>query len=175
MNATRSMTFGVVLVICMTWFVSPAAAQSPMLHFICDRGYTQPECKAQIDVLRAALAKYPTRDLGDWTWVVVRSNDWRRLLTDRKLKTEIPAFTYLPSRETFIDEALLKITSSRGIDLAASWHMTIPDLLDLAIRHEMGHALCHERDESAAKRTAQLLLDAPMASALEACRSRNAK
>ena len=84
----------------------------------------------------------------------------------------IPAFTYLPSRETFIDEALLQIASSRGLELATSWHMTIPDLLDLAVRHEMGHALCNERDEAAANRTAQLLLDASAAPGLEACRSR---
>lgn len=174
MNATHRIAFGAVLVICIAWLVSPVAAQSPMQHFICDRGYTQQECKAQIDVLRAVLAKYPTHELSDWTWVVVRSNDWRRLLTDRKLKPEIPAFTYLPSRETFIDEALLMITSSRGLELAASWHMMIPELLDLAIRHEMGHALCHERDEAAANRTAQLLLEAPTAPGLQACRSKKA-
>jgi hypothetical protein len=171
-NVKHRISFAGLLLGWIVWFAPPVSAQSPRQHFVCDRGYTQTECKAQIAVLRAALAKYPTRDLGDWTWVVVRSNDWRRLLTDRKLMSGIPAFTYLPSRETFIDEALLQIASSRGLELATSWHMTIPDLLDLAVRHEMGHALCNERDEAAASRTAQLLLDAPAAPGLEACRSR---
>jgi hypothetical protein len=35
--------------------------------------------------------------------------------------------------------------------------MTIPDLLDLAIAHELGHALCNERDEAKANRVARLL------------------
>lgn len=30
------------------------------------------------------------------------------------------------------------------------WHMPVEDLLDLAIRHELAHAICNEYDESKA-------------------------
>jgi hypothetical protein len=123
-------------------------------------------------VLRAAVRKYPVGDLGDWNWVIVRSFDWKRFLSDRNLTPDIPAFTYLPKRETFFDEALLQTASARSFELAASWKMSIPELLDLAVRHELGHALCGERDEAAAKRTAQLLLDLPKLSAFQACHAR---
>lgn len=31
-----------------------------------------------------------------------------------------------------------------------TWHMPIEDLLDVAIRHELAHAICNEYDESKA-------------------------
>jgi len=148
----------------------PVYAQSRSQHFVCDRGYTAAQCQVAMDILRVKLRKYPTHDLGDWTWVVVRSIDWKRLLYDRNLSSDVPAFTYLPERETFFDEALLDGASPRGIELALSWHRSIPELLDLAIRHELGHALCNERNEAAAKRTAQLLLIEPEADTLRVCR-----
>jgi hypothetical protein len=176
-NVKRLLVFIVPSLILLAWNVGPVAAQSPTprslaQQFFCSGGYATPECHVQVAVLKAALRKYPTKNLGDWTWVVVRSNEWKRVLSDRKVTLEIPAFTYLPERQTFFDEALLKTASPRGVELAASWHMTIPELLDLAIRHEMGHALCKERDEAAAKRTAQLLLDAPTIDTLRACRAK---
>jgi hypothetical protein len=179
-NSNRLTLHIALALACGGWFGEPVGAQSaprkpPLQSFVCNTGYSQSACQAQVSVLRTALAKYPIVDLGDWTWVVVRSIDWKRLLADRKFAPDIPAFTYLPRRETYIDEALLGPASSRGFELAESWHMTMPELLDLAIRHEMGHALCNERDEAAAKRTAQLLLEAPAAPALQACRDRKPK
>ena len=161
------------LLVCSTGFIESAAAQiSPLQHVTCSAGYTPTECHAQAVVLHAALKKYATRELGDWTWIVVRSYDWKNFLSVRKLPPDIPAFTYLPERETYFDEALFQVLSPRGLELSASWQMTIPQLLDLAIRHEMGHALCKERDEEAAKRTAQRLLETPSAPAQQACHSK---
>jgi predicted SprT family Zn-dependent metalloprotease len=31
------------------------------------------------------------------------------------------------------------------------WRMPIEELLDKAVRHELAHALCHEKDESKAR------------------------
>jgi len=141
----------------IAWSACQAAPRQAAQHFACNAGYTQSECRIQAGVLRNALEKYAVSALGEWTWVLVRSNDWKRLLSDRSLSSDIPAFTYLPNRETFFDEALVKAESSRGLELSASWHMKISDLFDLAIRHEIGHALCGERDEVAAARIAGLL------------------
>lgn len=168
MNAKRAKLVVSLIPVCIFGLSQSVPAQSRSQHFVCNVGYSNSECQAKQEVLRASLRKYPTEGLGDWTWVIVRSNDWKRLLADRKLAPEIPALTYLPERETFFDEALLENASTRGVELALSWRMTVPELLDLAIRHEMGHALCQERDEAAAKRTAELLRNTPSMS-LRAC------
>jgi hypothetical protein len=134
-----------------------AQTQTPTQRFICNIGYTEAQCRARTDALRAALQKYPIHALGDWTWVVVHSNDWKIFLADRHFSPNTPAVTYLPARETYFDEALLLDTSSRGVELSTAWHLPIPALLDVAIRHEMGHALCNNPAESAADHTAALL------------------
>jgi hypothetical protein len=125
---------------------------------VCNMGYTPEECHVHIIVLRRTLAKYPTDGMGDWTWVLVRSKDWKRILVDRGLDPNRPAFSYLAKRETFIEGALVSDVSSRGVELSGLWHMTVEELLDLAVRHEMGHAVCNERDEVEANRAAELLL-----------------
>jgi hypothetical protein len=134
----------------------PASAQkqNPKQHFVCNTGYTAQECQAATAALRKAQARYPVDALGEWTWVLVRTVDWKQILTDRKFDTNHPAFSYLPKRETFLDGALVVRSSIRGAELSAIWHMPIEDLLDLAIRHELAHALCNDPDETKAERAA---------------------
>jgi hypothetical protein len=115
---------------------APATAQThaPVQHIICNIGYTNAQCHARTEALRVVLQKYPIGALGEWTWVVVRSNDWKKALSDRLFSPDV-----------------------RAVQLSAAWNMSIPALLDLAIRHEMGHALCNNSDELAAQRTAVLI------------------
>ena len=40
------------------------------------------------------------------------------------------------------------------MELSVAWHMPIEELLDLAIRHELAHALCNEVDEVKTNRAA---------------------
>lgn len=108
-------------------------------------------------VLRKALANYPVAQLGNWTWILVRSEDWKAILLPRGLDPDSPAFTFLPERETFIEEALVTQVPGRGRELVLRWHMGTRDLLDLAIRHELGHALCNDVNERNADRVAGLL------------------
>jgi hypothetical protein len=112
-----------------------------------------------MNVLRKALAKYPAAQPVAWTWVLLRSGDWKHLLQERGFDPNRPAFSFLPKRETFLDEALFVPVSTRGAELSALWHMTIEDLLDLAVRHELAHALCNEKDEAKANQVAQMLRD----------------
>jgi hypothetical protein len=128
--------------------------QATKQNFACNTGYTSQECQAAIAVLRKAQAQYPVDALGEWRWVLVRTVDWKRILSDRKFDTNYPAFSYLPKRETFLDGALVVRSSIRGAELSAIWHMPIEDLLDLAIRHELAHALCDDPDETKAERAA---------------------
>jgi hypothetical protein len=140
--------------------ISAAAprAKAPVRHFVCDVGYTLEDCHVHMVVLRQTLAEYPTNGLGDWTWILVRSKDWKRIFGEQAFDPSVPAFSYLPKRETFIEEALVARVSSRSVELSGLWHMTVDELRDLAVRHELGHAVCNERDETKANRAAELLL-----------------
>jgi hypothetical protein len=124
-------------------------------HFVCNAGYTFRDCEVATKTLSKAIAKYPIEALGEWRWVLVRSEDWKEILTARRFDPNCPAFSYLPERETFLDGSLLSGVSIRGVELRMVWHMSTEALLDLAVRHELAHALCNEYDESKAEREAK--------------------
>jgi hypothetical protein len=130
---------------------------APAQHFVCNIGYSLSKCQADMAVLKKTLAKYPAAELGEWTWVLVRSADWKDLVMSRGLDPDGPAFTYLPKRKTFIEEALVATVPQRLGELLVGWGMSADDLLDLAVRHELGHALCNETSEAKASRAANTL------------------
>src|SRR5215470_6337485 len=134
-----------------------AQTSAPNQYFVCYVGYTPQQCAVDIAELRKVLTKYPVDALGEWTWVLVRTEDWKRILLDRGLDANGPAFSYLTKHQTFFDGALVKKVSSRGFALRALWHMPIEDLLDFAVRHELGHALCNQREEAKANSAALAL------------------
>jgi len=129
----------------------------PTQQFVCNAGYAQKQCSEEMVVLRKALATYPVAQLGNWTWILVRSEDWKAILLPRGLDPDSPAFTFYPKRETFIEQALVKQVPVRGRELLLKWNMSTRDLLDLAIRHELGHALCNDANERNADHVARLL------------------
>jgi hypothetical protein len=133
--------------------------EAPLQCFVCNTGYTMEKCNKDIAVLRTTLAKYPTAQLGNWTWILVRSDDWKAIVLPRGLDPDSPAFTFYAKRETFIEEALVTQVPVRGRELLLKWSMSMRDLLDFAISHELGHALCNEKDEWNANRVGQLLRD----------------
>jgi hypothetical protein len=130
---------------------------TPTQQFVCNTGYRQKRCREEMLVLRKALAPYPVAQLGNWTWILVRSEDWKAILLLRGLDPESPAFTFYPKRETFIEEALVTQIPVRDRELLLRWSMSRGDLLDLAVRHELGHALCNDANERNADRVARLL------------------
>jgi hypothetical protein len=120
-------------------------------HFVCHSGFTLDQCHIRISILKRALDRYRADDLGEWSWVLVRTIDFERILSERGFNSDAPAFTYLPAKETFFDDALTSAESVRGIQLIEIWRMPIEELLDKAVRHELAHALCNEKDESKAR------------------------
>jgi hypothetical protein len=58
----------------------------------------------------------------------------------------------LELRETFLEEALFVHHPERTAELMKEWQRSIPQLLELAVSHELGHALCEETNEAAADR-----------------------
>lgn len=130
---------------------------APVQRFVCNIGYSLSKCQADMAVLRKTLAKYPAAELGEWTWVLVRSADWKYIVMPRGIDPDSPAFTYLPKRETFIEEALVAIVPQREGELLVRWQMSTDDLLELAVAHELGHVLCNEASEAKASRAAKAL------------------
>ena len=136
-----------------------AAQPAANPRFVCDIGYSLAQCHEQVEVLRSVLNKYPIQQLGQWTWVLVRSQNWKPILLERSLDSDTPAFSYLEKRETFIEEALLTEIARRRAELLKRWRMSSDKLLELAVTHELGHALCNERNEAKADHYGEELRD----------------
>jgi len=64
----------------------------------------------------------------------------------------------------FLEEALVTEVPGRQGALLILWGMGRDNLLDFAISHELGHALCNEKDEGKAKRVAGMLREEKPAS-----------
>lgn len=143
----------------LSWTRAEPYRSAPAQKFVCNTGYTLKECHEQMLVLRKGLANYRASDLGEWTWVLVRSENWKVILLARGLDPGVPALTALGLRTTFFEEALLAGPSGRVSELMDVWHVSRNSLLDLAIRHELGHALCNDANELNAGRVAKLLED----------------
>jgi hypothetical protein len=124
-------------------------------HFVCSRGYTVERCYQDVALLRQTLAKYPLSQIREWTWILVRSEDWKAIVLPRGLDPDSPAFTYSAKRQTFIEEALVADVPWRGDELRARWHMQADKLRDLVAAHELGHALCKDRSETIANQQAE--------------------
>ena len=100
-----------------------------------------------MSVLRPLLDKYGAGRLGEWTWVLVKSDDWKALQVAHRMDPNSPAFSVLDRRETFFEEALVSPVAPRRVELVRQWSLGMDDLLALAVTHELGHALCNEKSE----------------------------
>jgi hypothetical protein len=122
----------------------------PLQEFHCHTGYPVVQCLRDILQLKRVLSHYPTEGLGQWTWVLVRSQDWKRISRMLGLDPGSPAFTAIDLRETFLEEALFAHDPQRTSELMDVWRMAMPSLLVLAVTHELGHAFCDEQNEAEA-------------------------
>jgi hypothetical protein len=123
------------------------AAPQVSQHFVCNTGYSTQQCHEQMSVLTPLLDRYGAGRLGGWTWVLVKSDDWKALQRGHGMDPDSPAFTVLDRRETFFEEALVSPVTTRRVELIKQWSLGMDDLLNLAVTHELGHALCNERNE----------------------------
>ena len=126
-------------------------------EFFCVGPYSIPECATQAALLQAVLRKYDADRLGKWSWVVVRSEDWKPLTSRLHLDPASPAFSHLGNRQTFFEEALIVLKAKREAELITNWKIPFDQFLDFAVRHELGHAFCQEADEVKAERYSQRL------------------
>jgi hypothetical protein len=162
-------TYGSALLLFQALFLSSVRAQSdyhlqivkPTVggflgqRFLCAKPYSIPECDKQVVILQVALRRYPIEGLGQWTWVLVRSEDWKPILTRVQMDPNSPAFSILERHQTFVEEALLVANPKRRLELLNKWHIPFDQFLDFAISHELGHAFCSESNEIKAERLGQ--------------------
>lgn len=127
-------------------------------QFFCSTGYDLPSCLHDAARLKTVLAAYPSLPLDRWSWVIVRSQDWKPLLRRLRLDPRSPAFSSLEQRSTFLEEALFRTEPERAEELEQVFHMPPDELLRVAVAHEVAHASCHKMDERAANRVADRLL-----------------
>jgi hypothetical protein len=120
--------------------------------FLCAAPYTAADCEKQVVMLQTTLQRYKAEKLIRWTWVLVRSEDWKPILERVHMDPNSPAFSILERRQTFFEDALLVPKPQRQIELMSKWGIGSDRLLDLAVTHELGHALCNDPDERRADR-----------------------
>jgi hypothetical protein len=126
-------------------------------QFLCVAPYTGADCEKQVVTLQTRLHHYQAEKLGKWTWVLVPSADWKPILERVHMDPNSPAFSILERRQTFFEEVLFVSEPKRQKELMSKWGLGLGRLLDLAVTHELGHALCNDPDERRADRFGQRL------------------
>jgi hypothetical protein len=121
--------------------------RAPEMRFVCDTGYSRELCRTHLTALEHVLSTLEVGALGGWTWVLVRSDEWRPILRRVSRDPDSPAFTILEKRQTFLEEALFRPVPERSATLLAKFRLPLDRLLEHAILHELGHAICMVRDE----------------------------
>jgi hypothetical protein len=103
------------------------------------------------------LARYREELPSDWTWVLIRSQNWHGILLRLDLDPQSPAFTVLDQRRTFLHEALIAPDAYGGGELLRTFKVPLDRILDVAITHELGHAYCDDKREAEAERFGEQL------------------
>ena len=116
----------------------------------CTTDYNPPQCLASANALAKVLQRYPITHLGDWRFVLASAEHWQQTVKSLGGDTESPAFTEFAAHVTVLEDTLFETADSRKANLAQRYRQPPGGLLDYAVTHEMGHAICHERSEKLA-------------------------
>jgi hypothetical protein len=117
------------------------------LSFYCSQAYDRTSCAADVVALRVRLTQYPMGRLGQWTFVLVPSDQWSALVRSLGGDPVSPAFTVLENRTTVLEQALFSGSAAREAELLKQFWTMHEGILELAITHELGHVICSETDE----------------------------
>ena len=117
------------------------------IQFFCTQHYDRQACVNDSLALRHALASYPLERLGTWSFVLVPADDWRALVAGLRGNPVSPAFSIIEQRTTVVERSLFTATPSRNKELLLMFGVIGNALIDLAVTHELGHAICHDQDE----------------------------
>jgi hypothetical protein len=117
------------------------------IQFFCTQRYDRAECLKDATVLRQAILPYPVQLLSKWSFVLVPADEWKALVRSQGGDPVSPACSILEQRATLLDSSLFVGSAARNKELLQRFDMIGPALVNLAITHEMGHALCQEKNE----------------------------
>jgi len=78
---------------------------------------------------------------------LVPADEWRALLRGLRANPVSPAFSIIDQRITVLESSLFIATPIRNKSLLPTFGVIGSALLDLAVTHELGHAICHDKDE----------------------------
>jgi hypothetical protein len=118
------------------------------VSFFCSEDYDTGDCLHDLAVLNASLARFPIGRIEGWSFVVVTSDRWKALLPELGGNAGSPAFSVMESRTTAFEESLFSAPASRRAELLRLYGLSGDALLELAVSHELGHALCTDTNES---------------------------
>jgi len=139
-------------------WVQPLTESHPDNHHLsCSSGYGRQECEEHLAKLRTVLVQYPIERLKGWSWIVVSSEEWQPLLRRLHLDERSVAFSSAEQHTVVFEEALFLQHGARTEKLAHKLRVPVDQLISMAVRHELGHVLCHDGNEEAADRVAEQL------------------
>jgi hypothetical protein len=128
------------------------ASISHTVSFSCTTDYDPSQCLASAALLAKVLERYPTERMGQWTFVLAGSARWRQTVKELGGDPETPTFSELSARVTVLKDELFETADSRQAMLAQRFGLPPGSILDYAVTHEMGHAICGEREENLANK-----------------------
>jgi hypothetical protein len=120
------------------------------ISFFCSQSYERDACRKDVLAVRVLLAAYPVDRLGQWTFLLVPSDQWKPLVGSLGGDAASPAFTVLERRTTVLEQALFSGSPVRELELLKRFGAMRDGLMQLAISHELGHAICSEANEARA-------------------------
>ncbi|NYF88049.1 hypothetical protein RBB79_00920 [Tunturiibacter empetritectus] len=128
------------------------ASLSRAISFSCTLDYDPSQCLTSASLLAKVLERYPTEKMGQWTFVLAGSAHWRKTIKQLGGDPESPAFSELSARVTVLEEELFETVGSRQSMVARRFGLPPGSILDYAVTHEMGHAICGELQEKLAEK-----------------------
>jgi hypothetical protein len=116
----------------------------------CTTDYNPTQCLASANALAKVLQRYPIARLGDWKFVLTSAEHWQQIVKSLGGDPESPAFSEFAARVTVLEDTLFGTADTRKANLAQRYRQPLSGLLDYAVSHEIGHAICQERSEKLA-------------------------
>jgi hypothetical protein len=123
----------------------------------CSSRYERQECQEHLTRLKTVLSKYPIQKLGNWTWVLVSSEEWNPLIRRLHLDARSIAFSTLKQRTIVLEQTLFLLHGPRAKALADNLEVPVDQLVSMAVSHELGHILCRNSSEAVAEQAAEQL------------------
>ena len=117
------------------------------IQFFCTQDYQTSACVNDARALQHVLMPYPIARLGTWSFVLVPADNWRELLHGLHGDAASPAFSIIDQHMTVLESSLFKATPIRDKSFLRTFGVIGGALLDLAVTHELGHAICQEQDQ----------------------------